>query len=60
MVEDILRAIIGNANESMPLGPFDQIDNSGQPYQSQAFHDALERGRRYFARTHAASMREGK
>jgi hypothetical protein len=41
----ILRAIIGNANEAPRFGPFDQIDNSGQPYQSQAFADALKAGR---------------
>jgi hypothetical protein len=46
---EALRDIIGNANEAMPLGPFDQIDNDGEPYQSEAFQRALERGRKYLA-----------
>jgi hypothetical protein len=48
--EDILRRIVANANEAMPLGPFDCIDNQGEPYQSQAFADALGAGRKYLAR----------
>jgi hypothetical protein len=47
---DILRGIIGNANEAMPFGPFDCIDNCGEPYQSEAFAKALSRGRDYLAR----------
>jgi hypothetical protein len=44
-----LRDIIGNANEAMPFGPFDCIDNTGQPYQSEAFQRALETGRKLLA-----------
>jgi hypothetical protein len=47
---DILRGIIGNANEAMPFGPFDCIDNCGEPYQSEALAKALSRGRDYLAR----------
>jgi len=48
-VIEILRSIIGNANEAPRFGPFDQIDNTGEPYQSEAFAKALERGRKYLA-----------
>jgi hypothetical protein len=46
---EILRGIIGNANEAMKFGPFDCIDNDGEPYQSEAFQKALDRGRKFLA-----------
>jgi hypothetical protein len=47
---ETLRAIIGNANEAPRFGPYDQIDNTGEAYQSAAFESALKAGRDLLAR----------
>lgn len=44
-LEEALRSIVGIAHEAPQYGPFDQIDNDGDPYQSEAFEKALEKGR---------------
>lgn len=42
---EALRHILGAAHEAPQYGPFDQIDNTGQPYQSADFAEALKKGR---------------
>ena len=42
---DALEHIIGCAHEAPKFGPFDQIDNTGEPYQSADFESALNKGR---------------
>lgn len=41
--------IIGAANEGPRFGPFDCIDNTGQPYQSAGFEAALKKARQALA-----------
>jgi hypothetical protein len=52
-LEGALRHIIGAANEAPCFGPFDQIDNYGEPYQSADFFDALSKGRTLLATLNA-------
>ena len=53
---EILRRIVSNANEAMQYGPYDQIDNAGEYYQSEAFYNALNSARSFLAR---AALQKG-
>lgn len=47
---EALAHIIGAAHEAPRFGPFDQIDNTGEPYQSADMESALAKGRAALAK----------
>lgn len=42
--------VVGCAHEAPRFGPFDQFDNTGQPYQSADFDTALKKARAALAK----------
>lgn len=44
---EIIGAFVQTNDEEMPLGLCDQVDNTGEPYQSQHFADLVARARAF-------------